>query len=45
MTPNDVKVKRNTIALAVAIAGRSAGRVTARNARHVLAPSIRAASS
>ena len=31
--------------LAAAIAGRSAGSVTARNARHRLAPSIRAASS
>ena len=45
ITPNDVKVKRNTIAAAAAIAGRSDGRVTSRNARHRLAPSMRAASS
>ena len=40
-----MKVNRNTIAAAAAIAGRSAGSVTSRNARHRLAPSIRAASS
>ena len=34
ITPNDVKVNRNTIAAAAAIAGRSAGSVTSRNARH-----------
>ncbi len=45
ITPNDVKVKRNTTAAAAAIAGRSAGNVISRNARARLAPSIRAASS
>ena len=44
-TPNDVNVNRNVISAAEAIAGRSAGSVTARAARHGDAPSTRAASS
>jgi hypothetical protein len=44
-TPNDVKVKRNTIDAAATMAGRSKGSVTSRKARHREAPSTRAASS
>ncbi len=45
MTPNDVNVKRKTIAAAPTSAGRNAGSTTEVNARHRLAPSTRAASS
>ena len=44
-TPNDVKVKTNTIDAAARTAGRSSGRVISRNARHGDAPSVAAAAS
>ncbi len=44
-TPKEVKVKRNTIDAAEAMAGRRRGRVTSTNARHGEAPRVRAASS
>ena len=45
MTPKDVKVNRNVMAAAEAIAGRRAGSVTARKAAGRDAPRTRAASS
>ena len=45
ITPNEVKVNRNTIDAAPASAGRSWGSVTVRKACQRVAPSVRAASS
>jgi hypothetical protein len=45
ITPKEVKQNRKVMVAAATMPGRSAGSVTSRNARHRLAPSIRAASS